>query len=135
MNYLPINGRPSGASGNPTTTSHIPSISGVEQWLSTLSSDQLLVVQCWLEKNSANYNTGQDRKPYDSPCQGVEKLTARERDVLTLIARGYTRPEMAESLSISRHTAASHIASIYRKLDVGTIAEATVVAIRCGLVG
>jgi len=61
-------------------------------------------------------------------------LTVRENEVLTLVASGYTRAEIGNSLSISSTTAASHIASIYRKLDVSSIAEATHCAIRLGVV-
>jgi len=64
----------------------------------------------------------------------IQSLTSRENQVLTLIARGYSRPEIGEALHISRNTAATHIASIYRKLEVCTIAEATLYAYRTGLV-
>jgi len=64
----------------------------------------------------------------------VNTLSVREKDVLTLIASGYTRREIGDALCVSSNTAASHIASIYRKLGIGTIAEATHVAIRHGVV-
>ncbi|MFK7857804.1 MAG: response regulator transcription factor [Granulosicoccus sp.] len=61
------------------------------------------------------------------------QLTRREREVLTLIASGYTRPEVAKALKISRNTAATHVANIYRKLEIESIAEATMFAFRCGV--
>jgi len=64
-----------------------------------------------------------------SEKQPVDTLTAREREVLTLVASGYSRKEIGEALAISGNTAACHIASIYRKLDIRTIAEATIIAI------
>jgi len=61
-------------------------------------------------------------------------LTNRETEVLILLARGYTRKEIGATLNITQNTAATHVASLYRKLDVGSIAEATHIAIRCALV-
>ncbi len=61
-------------------------------------------------------------------------LTVREIEVLTLIANGYTRKDVGSALKISANTAAKHIANIYHKLNVTTVAEATQYAIRCGLI-
>jgi DNA-binding CsgD family transcriptional regulator len=60
--------------------------------------------------------------------QGAETnrsgLTRRELDVLRLVADGRSNPEIAEALFISRETARTHVSNIFRKLDVGTRAEA-----------
>lgn len=53
------------------------------------------------------------------------RLTGREQEVLVLVAHGYSRRAIGESLSISMNTAARHIANIYAKLGVSTVAEAT----------
>jgi two-component system, NarL family, response regulator NreC len=47
-------------------------------------------------------------------------LTTREREVLQLLARGYTNREVAERLHISIRTAEWHRASIRRKLDLAS---------------
>lgn len=60
-------------------------------------------------------------------------LTDREKDVLQLISKGYARKEIARALEISIHTANDHVKSVYRKLDVSTSVEATLVAIEHGL--
>jgi len=52
-------------------------------------------------------------------------LSARELEVLVLLANGYTRKNIGESLGISKNTAARHISNIYRKLGVSSVAEAT----------
>jgi len=65
---------------------------------------------------------------------GLSDLTDREKQVLICIARGYSRREIGIALEISKNTAATHIASVYRKLDIGSIAEATHLAIRHGLI-
>ncbi len=48
----------------------------------------------------------------------AELLTAREREVLRLLAHGHTNPEVADRLHISVRTAEWHRASIRRKLDL-----------------
>lgn len=68
------------------------------------------------------------------PCQEVEaKLTPRELDVLGLIARGLRITDAACALGVAEATVASHIKAIYRKLDIGSRAEAAVHAARMGL--
>ena len=62
-------------------------------------------------------------------------MTARETDVLRLIAKGHTVVEVAGLLGLSRHTAAGYLKDVYRKLSVSSRAEATLVATRRGLVG
>ncbi|MBI3917816.1 MAG: response regulator transcription factor [Betaproteobacteria bacterium] len=52
------------------------------------------------------------------------QLTAREADVVRLLARGYTYSETAARLGISVHTVTSHIKNSYRKLAVHTAAAA-----------
>ena len=47
-------------------------------------------------------------------------LAARETEVLTLIAKGIKLTEVAELLTISRHTAAGYVKEIYRKLNISS---------------
>jgi DNA-binding NarL/FixJ family response regulator len=60
-------------------------------------------------------------------------LSAREREVLTLIASGATNREIAERLYLSPHTVKEHASSLYRKLGVKNRAEAARRAERLGL--
>ncbi len=53
----------------------------------------------------------------------VEGVTAREREVATLLARGYTNEEIAAALVLSPHTVQDHIKSLYSKLGVGSRQE------------
>jgi DNA-binding NarL/FixJ family response regulator len=62
-------------------------------------------------------------------------LTARETDVLRTIAKGYTVQQAAELLGLSAHTVAGYLKDVYRKLAVGSRAEATLEAARRGLIG
>jgi DNA-binding NarL/FixJ family response regulator len=62
------------------------------------------------------------------------RLTARELEVLTLLAEGLTPDELAARLFISNRTVGTHIQNIFRKLGVRTRAQAVAVAFREGLV-
>ena len=44
-------------------------------------------------------------------------LTKREKEVLELLAKGYTNPEIAQMLYISPHTVKAHVAAILKKLN------------------
>lgn len=61
-------------------------------------------------------------------------LSPREREVLTLIARGLKLSEVAEELNISSYTAGDYVKSIYRKLNISSRAEATLAASRMGFI-
>ena len=63
---------------------------------------------------------------------GVQ-LTAREKEVLSLIAKGYSVKECARLLELSHHTVAGYIKELYRKLEVNSRAEAALKASRMGL--
>lgn len=61
-------------------------------------------------------------------------LSTREEEVLTYIAKGFNRVEIAQQLSVSVHTITTHVRSIYVKLNISSRAEAAVEAIRRGLI-
>ena len=50
----------------------------------------------------------------------LDQLTAREREVLRLIARGYTYKEIARELTISIRTVETHVSSVLHKLQLST---------------
>ena len=58
--------------------------------------------------------------PATAPDPELDQLTARERDVLRLIARGYTYKEIARELFISIKTVETHVSSVLRKLQLST---------------
>jgi DNA-binding NarL/FixJ family response regulator len=60
-------------------------------------------------------------------------LTAREREILELIADGANNRVIAAHLAISRHTVKFHVASILAKLGAGSRTEAVALALRTGL--
>lgn len=68
----------------------------------------------------------------DAPADAV--LSAREVEVLRLVATGRTNREIAGSLVISAHTVARHVQNIFGKLEVSSRAAATAYAYEHGLV-
>lgn len=65
---------------------------------------------------------------------GEVTLSEREREVLTLLAKGLTVSRAAEVLGITRNTAAGYAKAVYRKLNITTRAEAALEAARRGLI-
>mgnify|MGYP000961762864 CR=1 FL=1 len=72
--------------------------------------------------------------PVAAEAVDAPALTPRETEVLRLIAKGLSVAEAADLLALSRHTVAGYLKDIYRKLSVGSRAEATLEAMRRGLI-
>ena len=62
------------------------------------------------------------------------ELSAREREVLGLLAQGIRIADIASELTISRHTVGDHVKNIYRKLNISSRAEAALQARSLGLI-
>jgi DNA-binding NarL/FixJ family response regulator len=62
-------------------------------------------------------------------------LTARELEVLTLVAQGLRNAEIADRLFLAQKTVDSHVSAILRKLNVPTRRQASAEAVRLGLAG
>lgn len=65
---------------------------------------------------------------------GMTALSRRELQVVALLAKGKTTPEIAVQLHISPGTVKTHRGNLLKKLDVHSVAEVTGYAIRTGLV-
>jgi DNA-binding NarL/FixJ family response regulator len=67
-------------------------------------------------------------------AEHAEPLTARESEVLQMLASGLANKEIASRLAISEHTVKFHVASILGKLGAASRTEAVAIGIRRGLV-
>ncbi|MFJ2725950.1 response regulator [Streptomyces collinus] len=74
------------------------------------------------------------RSPSAPPAAGPECLSERERQVLTLVARGLNNTEIAEALGLSPLTAKTHVSRIMGKLGARDRAQLVVVGYESGLV-
>jgi two-component system response regulator DegU len=70
----------------------------------------------------------------DCPVQSSEILTARELEVLRLVAQGLTNAQVGDTLVISPRTVEKHLASIYQKLDSRDRTQAVLRAVRMGII-
>ncbi|MFC0672634.1 response regulator transcription factor [Brachybacterium hainanense] len=68
------------------------------------------------------------------PRPGGPELTTREREVLALLAEGFSNAEIADRLQLGVETIRTHVAAILRKLGARDRTQAAVIAYRCGLV-
>jgi DNA-binding NarL/FixJ family response regulator len=70
-----------------------------------------------------------------APAAGNESLSAREREVLALVARGTSNREIARELFISEATVKTHLTHLYAKLGVNDRAAAVAVGYDRGILG
>jgi DNA-binding NarL/FixJ family response regulator len=71
---------------------------------------------------------------FASPDDAEVALTARESEVLGLLAHGASNKSIARTLEISAHTAKFHVASVLLKLGARNRSDAVAIGIRRGLV-
>ena len=71
----------------------------------------------------------------DNGTPALEPLSERERDIVQLLALGYTNQEIGQKLFISVRTVDTHRAHIMRKLELGSRAELVMFALANGVIG
>jgi DNA-binding NarL/FixJ family response regulator len=77
---------------------------------------------------------GRGKRRLDTLAGPGDTLTEREREVLGLVAKGYTNRQIAESLCLSEKTARNHLSHILEKLGLSRRSEAAVYAVEHRLV-
>jgi DNA-binding NarL/FixJ family response regulator len=68
------------------------------------------------------------------PQVGLGALTAREREILALVAQGHSNRGVADRLGISERTARTHVSNVLTKLQLASRTQAALLAIREGLI-
>lgn len=68
-----------------------------------------------------------------APAEGAPVLSERELAVLTLATKGFTYEEIAQMMSVSKHTVMTYVKRSYRKLQVNSKSEAVYEARKLGL--
>jgi DNA-binding NarL/FixJ family response regulator len=89
----------------------------------------------WLSPRAAESVLGRLRyeQPEPGSSEALSQLSARETEVLRLIARGLENSQIAEVLDISPSTAKNHVSSILTKLGLPNRIQAAIYAIRSEL--
>ena len=97
------------------------------------TTHQLVVA---IAATAAGFSVTLPRPPAAAPeaMRIAEDLTAREVEVLRLMARGYRNKQLATVLNISEHTAKFHVSSVLAKLGARTRTEAVTIGMTRGLV-
>jgi DNA-binding NarL/FixJ family response regulator len=69
----------------------------------------------------------------DAPALAFDELTPREREILDLIARGYSNPEIATRLTLSLKTVSNHISNVLSKVQATDRMKLMLMALEAGL--
>jgi DNA-binding NarL/FixJ family response regulator len=98
----------------------------------TVAAGEALLAPSVTRRLIAHFAEG-DRPPRKAP-RGLDELTEREREVLSLVARGLSNAELAETLHVSLPTAKTHVSRILTKLGARDRTQLVVLAYESGLV-
>lgn len=109
---------------NAATEEIIAAVGAVGAGLTTLDRDLAAEALAGLERAGAETAVAAEQE---------ETLTAREREVLQLLAQGIPNKQIAQRLSISEHTVKFHVSAIMMKLGAASRTEAVTTAARRGL--
>ncbi|MGB9669317.1 MAG: response regulator [Anaerolineales bacterium] len=108
--------------------------------LKNLDGEELFELLCGIQRGEAAMTRtmaarllkNMARTP--TPMMKTEELTERELEVLKLVARGASNPEIAQELCITINTVKSHLKNILAKLQLENRTQAATYAIKSGLV-
>jgi LuxR family transcriptional regulator, positive regulator of biofilm formation len=88
--------------------------------------NDLMEGRLWFQREALSKKKIQYQSIGVSAAQCVASLTARERQVLNVIAKGATNEEISDSLNIGLHTVKKHIYNIYQKIKVPNRLQAAI---------
>jgi DNA-binding NarL/FixJ family response regulator len=101
---------------------------------SVLAGDRYLCAAVASQFVTAFLNGKGKRRAAPRPISPLETLSAREREVLKLVAEGYRSREIGDFLCISEKTVEKHRANLMRKLGINSATGLTAFAVEKGLV-
>jgi DNA-binding NarL/FixJ family response regulator len=106
---------------------------GADDYLPAKISIKLLLARLEAHiRKSSNALTFDDDLPFDNNSSSL--LTRREKEILMYVIKGFTNKEIAEKVYITNLTAANHVKTILKKLNVKNRTQAVVYAIKHNLV-
>lgn len=82
------------------------------------------IARTLINRHRQQARTHGDASPPTQPLQEGPRLTERELDVLTGVAKGFTYAEVGQALGLTTNTVRTHIRSLYDKLSVNSRSEA-----------
>ena len=109
--------------------------------LKNVSADELAdEIRFAMHRPLPSRNGGDNRNGGPDPCQiahvAIEHdLRPREREVLAMLVKGMSNPEIAERLTVNSLTAKFHVSNVLYKLGVASRSEAVALALQYHLVG
>ncbi|MDG1206951.1 MAG: response regulator transcription factor, partial [Pseudomonadales bacterium] len=80
-----------------------------------------------------NAQSDQSHSENSEDLKMLEQLTVREKEILSLIAKGWGVKEVGNLLEISTNTVSQHVKNLYSKLNVHNRAEATAAAVQLNI--
>ncbi len=93
--------------------------------LKTADPDDLAVAVRQTFGQSVYFSDGRATPAPNGTAEQSARLTPREREILALVAQGYSNAQLARTLWVTEQTVKFHLSNIYRKLDVANRTEAS----------
>ena len=104
--------------------------------MTLIAGGALLLVLIWLMlRRKKRRSCGIQQAPRPIPeTQSGPPVTPREREILDLLSKGYTTPQIAEGLGLSAETVKWYRKKLLEKFDVANVAELVIFAKREGVI-
>jgi DNA-binding NarL/FixJ family response regulator len=98
----------------------------------TVADGEALLAPSVTRRLIAHFTGG--TRPAPKAPRGLDELTEREREVLSLVAQGLSNAELAQTLRVSLPTAKTHVSRILTKLDARDRTQLVILAYQAGIV-
>lgn len=90
-------------------------------------------IEALMRRVSMSSSTPAFDLPFETDAE-IQSLTAREKEIVSLVAKGLSNKEISEKLYVSELTVKTHLKNIFKKLNVSSRTQAILVAINKGLI-